>query len=80
MTLSFEDWKQLLLHSSGSASAPVRKLGDYVLELFWRDGCEPSISALLNYAQTGLHPAHQARSTQAITGALETPAVPNTLR
>jgi hypothetical protein len=29
-------------------------MGDFVLELFWRDGCEPTVSPLLDYSQAGL--------------------------
>jgi hypothetical protein len=54
MPLAFNDWKQLLIESAGSASPPVRRLGDYVLRLFWQDGCEPTVSAMLDYAQVGL--------------------------
>ncbi len=53
---AFNDWKQRLLDSAGSvaAAAPVRRLGDFVLELFWKDGCEPTMSGLLEYAEAGL--------------------------
>ena len=51
---AFDKWKSALLISSGSVSPSVRSLGDYVLELFWRDGCEPTVTALLDYAQGGL--------------------------
>lgn len=54
MPPAFYDWKLQLLSSAGSTSSPVRQLGDHVLELFWRDGCEPNMSALLDYAQAGL--------------------------
>lgn len=60
VSIPFVDWKRKLLQSSGSASPPVAQIGDYVLELFWRDGCEPTIAALLDYAQSGLRPASQA--------------------
>lgn len=54
MATAFDDWKQRLLVSAGSASPPVSRLGDYVLELFWQDGCEPTVAAMLDYAQAGL--------------------------
>jgi hypothetical protein len=54
MPLPFEDWKSRLFSSAGCASPSVRQLGDFVLELFWRDGCEPTIGAMLDYAQAGL--------------------------
>lgn len=54
MSFPFEDWKLRLLDSAGSASPSVRQCGDYVLELFWKDGCEPTMHALLDYAQAGL--------------------------
>jgi hypothetical protein len=54
MTVTFDDWKYLLLQSAGSASPPVLQMGDYVLELFWKDGCEPTMTAMMDYAQNGL--------------------------
>ncbi len=54
MPLTFDDWKHRLLDAAGCASPSVRQLGDYVLELFWKDGCEPTMRALLDYAQAGL--------------------------
>jgi hypothetical protein len=59
--ISFAMWKRDLFASAGSAKVPVERIGDYVLELFWKDGCEPTLSALLDYAQAGL-PATQARN------------------
>ncbi len=52
----FEDWKRQLLRSAGDVqlTSPILRLGDFVLELFWRDGCEPTVGALLDYAQGGL--------------------------
>jgi len=50
----FDDWKLKLLLSAGDASPPVLHLGDHVLELFWKDGCEPTLTALLDYSQAGL--------------------------
>jgi hypothetical protein len=54
MPPAFYDWKLQLVSSAGSTSSPILQLGDRVLELFWRDGCEPNMSALLDYAQAGL--------------------------
>jgi hypothetical protein len=54
MSTPYADWKTQLLNSVGSVSPDVKRMGDYVLELLWRDGCEPTMSALLNYAQAGL--------------------------
>jgi hypothetical protein len=54
MPTAFDVWKRELLESAGSAHAAVCQLGDYVLELFWKDGCEPTMCALLDYAQSGL--------------------------
>jgi hypothetical protein len=54
MATPFDDWKQRLFDSAGCASPSVRNLGDYVLELFWKDGCEPTVAALMDYAQAGL--------------------------
>jgi len=50
----FDHWKLELLKSAGDASPPVRRMGEYVLELLWKDGCEPTMTALLDYAQAGL--------------------------
>ena len=58
---AFEDWKRDLLTAAGTASPAVSAMGDSVLELFYRDGCEPTIFDLLGYAQAGLHPAYEAR-------------------
>jgi hypothetical protein len=52
--LTFHDWKLHLLRSAGCASPAVRQIGEHVLELFWKDGCEPTMTALLDYAQAGL--------------------------
>lgn len=61
MPPAFNEWKRKLLDSAGSAGPPVCRLGDPVLELLWRDGCEPTISALLYYVETGLRPIYEAR-------------------
>jgi hypothetical protein len=66
-SILFVAWKRDLLLSAGSASAAVGRIGDYVLELFWRDGCEPTIGALLDYAQSGLRPAPQAAFATRLT-------------
>jgi hypothetical protein len=64
--LSFYEWKARLLDSARTAllTSAVGAMGDRVLELFWRDGMEPSLAAFLDYAQSGLHPVHQARSAK----------------
>ena len=56
MPLLFDDWKRQLLLSAGNVclQSPILLMGDYVLELFWKDGCEPTVTALLDYAQAGL--------------------------
>jgi hypothetical protein len=54
MPTAYADWKTQLLKSVGSVSPDVKRMGDYVLELLWRDGCEPTMGALLDYAQAGL--------------------------
>lgn len=54
MPLAFDDWKKRLLDAAGCTSPAVRQLGDYVLELFWKDGCEPTMHGLMEYAQAGL--------------------------
>jgi len=50
---AFLDWELALYASCGSASPDVRRLG-VVLELLYKDGCEPTMAALLDYAQVGL--------------------------
>jgi hypothetical protein len=67
MSLPFDLWKLHLLESAGDASPPVRQLGDYVLELFWRDGCEPTMTAMLDYAQGGLCDRYDIRASEAET-------------
>jgi hypothetical protein len=67
VSIPFVTWKRKLLLSAGSASSPVAQIGDYVLELFWRDGCEPTIAALLDYAQSGLRPTVQAAVATRLT-------------
>lgn len=54
MLLTFSNWKQSLLESAGSAGPAVRRMGDFVLQLFWKEGCEPTMAGLLDYAQAGL--------------------------
>jgi hypothetical protein len=54
MALAFSDWKRALVLSAGSASDAVTQLGDFVLRLFWEDGCEPTLAAFMDYAQAGL--------------------------
>jgi hypothetical protein len=34
----------------------VERIGDFVLELFWRDGCEPNVSALLDLCPERIAP------------------------
>ena len=58
--LPFEEWKRHLLASAGTASPAVSGLGDFVLALFYRDGCEPTLSGLLYYALAGLHPVEES--------------------
>ena len=57
----FQDWKRRLLLSAGTASPAVSGLGDLVLEVFFRQGCEPTLAALLDYAESGLHPRYETR-------------------
>lgn len=63
MAPTFADWKRQLLRAAGDASAPIRHLGDHVLESFWRDGCEPDLSALLDYSQAGLCEKYRIRAS-----------------
>lgn len=67
MPLAFYDWKYKLLQSVGSASPAILALGDYVLELFWKDGCEPTHEAMLDYAQTGLCKSYNVNVAEAIS-------------
>jgi hypothetical protein len=59
----FINWKQMLFESAGSANAPVRQLGDHVLRLFFHEGCEPTMTALLDYAQAGLSKRYNIRAS-----------------
>jgi hypothetical protein len=61
MPLLYPQWRRKLLASAGTVSLEVEALGEFVLEYLWRDGCEPSITALLHYVQDGLHPTYEAR-------------------
>ena len=63
--MNFQAWKRDLLVSAGTASAAVSAMGDPVLELFFRDGCEPTLFDLLGYALAGLHPTYAARKAAA---------------
>jgi len=63
MPLAFDEWKIRLLVSAGDASPSVRHLGDYVLELLWKDGCEATLSALLDYSQAGLCEKYRIRAS-----------------
>lgn len=64
MLFLYPEWKRKLLAAAGTSRADVERIGDFVLELFWRDGCEPNVSALLDYAQSGLHPTYEARKQE----------------
>jgi hypothetical protein len=63
MSRVFYDWKLSLLRSAGSAKPSVCQLGDYVLRLFFEDGCEPTMSSLLDYAQAGLSSRYNIRAS-----------------
>jgi hypothetical protein len=76
MTLSFFDWKDALLTSSGSVSDRVRNLGDHVLELFWQDGCEPTMTALLDYCQGGLCQRYNIRASSRAQSSLPADTTP----
>jgi hypothetical protein len=67
MPPDFGDWKQQLLNSAGDASSPVRRMGDYVLELLWKDGCEPTMTALMDYAQAGLCRRHEIHASECVS-------------
>ena len=56
MAPSFDDWKDKLLRAAGDVrlQSPILNMGEHVLELLWRDGCEPTVTALLDYVQAGL--------------------------
>ena len=61
-TPPFQDWKRAILASAGTASGAVSALGDPALELFFRRGCEPTLSGLLSYAVDGLRPTYESRT------------------
>lgn len=52
--IPFDRWKLALLKSAGSAGPAVLLMGEGILELFYRDGCEPTMASLLRYAEIGL--------------------------
>jgi hypothetical protein len=53
---AFEAWKSKLITSAGGVclASAVTNLGDPILECFRREGCEPTITALMEYAIAGL--------------------------
>ena len=66
MIQSFVAWKLSLLASAGSASRFIEQLGDRVLQLFWSDGCEPTMAAMLDYAQAGLCRGYSYRASSSL--------------
>jgi hypothetical protein len=73
MTTVYPDWKRQLLTSAGTAGLDVEALGEFILEYLHRDGCEPTIAALLQYVQSGLHPSYEARKPARQARALAAP-------
>jgi hypothetical protein len=59
VSLAFEKWKYRLLANAGDASPAVLRNGELILELLYRDGCEPTMDALMGYAQAELCRRHQ---------------------
>ena len=52
--LSFESWKSYLYYDcieNGKAQTFV-KLGDYILQIFWERGIEPTVKALIEDGTT----------------------------
>jgi len=63
---AFNEWKSKLVRSAGGIflASAVLKIGDHVLELFYREGMEPTIAALMEYAQAGLSKRHEIRAIE----------------
>ena len=61
MPPNYTEWKRKLLLSAGTSGMDVEGLGEFILEYLHRDGCEPTMKALLEYVQSGLHPTYEAR-------------------
>jgi hypothetical protein len=66
MIQSFVAWKLSLLAAAGSVSPSIAQLGDRVLELLHKDGCEPTMSALLEYVQAGLCRGYSYRASSSL--------------
>lgn len=66
MSKAFDTWKNSLITSAGGIclASAVLNIGDNVLELFYREGMEPTIAALMEYAQAGLTKRHEIRAAQ----------------
>ncbi len=66
MSKAFDTWKSQLVTSAGGVqlSAAVLNIGDNVLELFYREGMDPTMAALMEYAQAGLSKRHEIRAAQ----------------
>jgi hypothetical protein len=66
-TPPFQEWKRDLMRSAGAAAPVVEKaMGDPILEVYFRRGCEPTLFHLLTYAADQLHPAPDARAEQTV--------------
>jgi hypothetical protein len=65
MSKAFDAWKSSLITSAGGVclASAVTNLGDPVLECFRREGCEPTIAALMEYAIAGLSKKYDIRAS-----------------
>lgn len=73
MPPNYTEWKRKLLFSAGTAYLDVEALGEFILQYLYRDGCEPSMTALLHYVESGLHPTYEARQPARQARALAAP-------
>ena len=65
MSKAFDTWKNSLVTSAGGVqlASAVTNMTDPVLECFRREGCEPTIAALMEYAIAGLSKRYAIRAS-----------------
>jgi hypothetical protein len=68
MSPHFDAWKQDLLVSAGDASPYVCRMGDSILDLLWKDGCDSTMTGLMGYVIQGLSKRHEIHASQRDSG------------
>jgi hypothetical protein len=60
--LLFQDWKAALYRTADAENRlqHVRNIPDYILVLFWADGCDPTISRILSFSEGKRAVSHAA--------------------